>query len=94
MKLLRKVILQVDYIGIYGLMMSHRNCFKFTHNWDTDDYDLGTGYGHIAINVPDVYDACDEITRKGGVTRPAGPMKQIRYWLLLKIQIKIELLSK
>ena len=32
---------------------------ELTHNWDTDSYDLGDGYGHIALEVPDVYAACD-----------------------------------
>ncbi len=49
---------------------------ELTHNWDTDHYDLGTGYGHIAIEVDDVYTACDQIKAKGGeVVREAGPMK-------------------
>ncbi|SEB13180.1 lactoylglutathione lyase [Marinobacterium iners] len=49
---------------------------ELTHNWDTDQYDLGTGYGHIAIEVDDVYEACDQIKAKGGqVVREAGPMK-------------------
>lgn len=49
---------------------------ELTHNWDTDAYDLGTGYGHIAIEVDDVYEACDQIKAKGGqVVREAGPMK-------------------
>jgi lactoylglutathione lyase len=49
---------------------------ELTHNWDTDQYDLGTGYGHIAIEVDDVYKACDQIKAKGGqVVREAGPMK-------------------
>lgn len=50
---------------------------ELTHNWDqAEPYDLGTGYGHIAIAVPDAYKAC-EILEKGGakVVRPAGPMK-------------------
>jgi lactoylglutathione lyase len=49
---------------------------ELTHNWDTKKYDLGTGYGHIAIGVPDARKACDAVRAKGGkVTREAGPMK-------------------
>ncbi|MEZ2743158.1 lactoylglutathione lyase [Paenalcaligenes hominis] len=48
---------------------------ELTHNWDTESYDLGTGYGHIAIEVEDAYKACDTIKAKGGkVIREAGPM--------------------
>lgn len=49
---------------------------ELTHNWDTDSYDLGTAYGHIALGVPDVYAACADIKARGGrVVREAGPMK-------------------
>ena len=49
---------------------------ELTHNWDTPAYDLGNGFGHIALEVDDAYAACDEIRRRGGkVTREAGPMK-------------------
>ena len=49
---------------------------ELTHNWDTKSYDLGTGYGHIALEVGDAYKACDEIRARGGkVVREAGPMK-------------------
>jgi lactoylglutathione lyase len=49
---------------------------ELTHNWDTKHYDLGNGYGHVAIEVDNAYEACEEVTRRGGkVTRPAGPMK-------------------
>ncbi|MGB3290226.1 MAG: lactoylglutathione lyase [Burkholderiaceae bacterium] len=49
---------------------------ELTHNWDTPSYDLGNGYGHIALEVEDAYDACARIKEKGGrVTREAGPMK-------------------
>jgi len=49
---------------------------ELTHNWDTDQYDLGDGYGHIALLVPDAASACDLVRQKGGkVTREAGPMK-------------------
>ena len=48
---------------------------ELTHNWDTDSYDPGTGYGHIAIEVDDVYTAVDEVKVRGGkVIRAAGPM--------------------
>ena len=49
---------------------------ELTHNWDTPKYDLGTGYGHVALEVDDAYKACDEVRKRGGrVTREAGPMK-------------------
>ena len=49
---------------------------ELTHNWDTSRYDLGTGYGHVAIEVEDAYRACDDVRARGGkVTREAGPMK-------------------
>ena len=49
---------------------------ELTHNWDTDRYDLGDAYGHIAIGVDDVYAACERIREKGGkVVREPGPMK-------------------
>ena len=49
---------------------------ELTHNWDTGAYDLGSGYGHIAIEVDDARKACEEVRKRGGtVTREAGPMK-------------------
>ena len=49
---------------------------ELTHNWDTSKYDLGTGYGHIAIEVDNAYQACEEVKKRSGkVTREAGPMK-------------------
>ncbi|MDC3954081.1 lactoylglutathione lyase [Polyangium jinanense] len=49
---------------------------ELTHNWDTKSYEIGTGYGHIAIQVDDAYKACEEVKKRGGkVTREAGPMK-------------------
>ena len=49
---------------------------ELTHNWDTPNYDLGNGYGHIALAVPDAAVACAEIKQRGGkVVREAGPMK-------------------
>jgi len=49
---------------------------ELTHNWDTGSYDLGSGYGHIALEVEDAYRACADIKSRGGrVVREAGPMK-------------------
>lgn len=49
---------------------------ELTYNWDTDKYDLGNAFGHIAIEVPDVYKACEEFKTKAvKITREAGPMK-------------------
>ena len=48
---------------------------ELTHNWGTSSYDLGEGYGHIAIEVDDVYAAADEVKQRGGkIIREAGPM--------------------
>jgi len=49
---------------------------ELTYNWGTDSYDLGNGYGHIALGVDDIYATCDELKRRGGqVTREPGPMQ-------------------
>ena len=49
---------------------------ELTHNWGTDSYDLGNGFGHIALGVDDIYKVCDEIRARGGkITREPGPMK-------------------
>ena len=49
---------------------------ELTYNWGVEQYELGTAYGHIAIEVPDAYAACAEIKQRGGnVVREAGSMK-------------------
>jgi lactoylglutathione lyase len=49
---------------------------ELTWNWGTDQYDLGTGFGHIAVEVEDASQACDLVKQRGGkVVREAGPMK-------------------
>ena len=49
---------------------------ELSYNWGVDTYEIGTGYGHIALAVPDAHAACAEIKARGGkVTREAGPMK-------------------
>jgi lactoylglutathione lyase len=52
---------------------------ELTHNWDTLEYDLGNGFGHLALAVPDAHAACEAIRARGGkVVREAGPMKHGR----------------
>jgi lactoylglutathione lyase len=54
---------------------SEQAVIELTYNWDTDSYDLGNGYGHIALEVDDVYAATDQIRQRGGkIIRDAGPM--------------------
>jgi len=55
---------------------SAETVIELTYNWGVDRYDLGNAFGHIAIEVDDIYAACDEIKQRGGhVVREAGPMK-------------------
>ncbi|MCP9773826.1 lactoylglutathione lyase [Synechococcus sp. Tobar12-5m-g] len=55
---------------------SSTSVIELTHNWDTSSYEIGTGYGHIALGVEDITATCAAIADKGGrVVRPPGPMK-------------------
>lgn len=55
---------------------SDNTAIELTHNWDTDSYELGNGFGHLAIAVDNASNACAVIKSKGGVVvREAGPMK-------------------
>jgi lactoylglutathione lyase len=55
---------------------SEEAALELTHNWDTRSYEIGSGYGHVAIEVEDAYAACAAIKQKGGaVVREPGPMK-------------------
>ena len=49
---------------------------ELTHNWEqAEPYNLGSAFGHLAIGVPDVYKACEELGAAGvKIPRPAGPM--------------------
>ena len=54
---------------------SELTVIELTHNWDTEQYDIGTGFGHLALEVDDVYQATDDIRQRGGkIIRDAGPM--------------------
>ena len=62
------------FVG-YGDERDH-TVLELTHNWDTTSYELGEGYGHIAIGVDDIHATCAAITDRGGrLVRPPGPMK-------------------
>lgn len=62
------------FVG-YGAESEH-SVLELTHNWDTTSYELGTAYGHIALEVADVYAACEKIKAAGAkIVREAGPMK-------------------
>ena len=79
MKLLRKKDypsgkFTLAFVG-YG-KESEEAVIELTYNWDVDHYELGNGYGHIALEVDDVYEACEKIKALGGkIVREAGPMK-------------------
>jgi lactoylglutathione lyase len=62
------------FVG-YGDERDH-TVLELTHNWDTSSYEIGTGYGHIALGVDDIQAVCEDIRAKGGkVVREPGPMK-------------------
>ncbi len=47
-----------------------------THNWDEGNYEHGTGYGHLVLEVADIFAACDRLARMGvRIARSPGPMK-------------------
>jgi lactoylglutathione lyase len=61
------------FVG-YGSEADH-TVIELTYNWGVDSYDLGKGFGHIALEVDDVYQAAAEIRQRGGkILREAGPM--------------------
>ncbi len=62
------------FVG-YGDEADH-TVLELTHNWDTSSYDIGSGYGHIALGVDDIQGVCGQIRAKGGrVVREPGPTK-------------------
>jgi len=61
------------FVG-YGDEASH-SVIELTYNWGVEHYEIGNAFGHLAIEVDDVYAACAEIRAKGGeIMREAGPM--------------------
>ena len=79
MKLLRKKDypsgrFTLAFVG-YG-PESENTVLELTHNWDQKNYELGDGYGHIALGVENIYETCQTIKANGGlVVREPGPMK-------------------
>jgi lactoylglutathione lyase len=62
------------FVG-YGDESEH-TVLELTYNWGVDRYELGTAFGHIALEVDDAHRACEDVAARGGkVVRPAGPMK-------------------
>ncbi len=63
------------FVG-YGPEETHA-AIELTYNWDQEEpYDLGNGWGHVALEVPDVYATCEALQEAGAkITRPPGPMK-------------------
>lgn len=58
----------------YGDEAQH-SVIELTYNWGVDRYELGTAYGHIALEVDDVYRATEDVKKRGGkILREAGPM--------------------
>ncbi len=54
---------------------SEQAAIELTYNWGVTSYELGTGFGHLALEVDDVYSACQQIRDLGGhILREAGPM--------------------
>ena len=54
---------------------SQNTVLELTHNWGVESYQLGNGFGHLAIEVDDVYQACEQMRSRGGkIIRDAGPM--------------------
>ncbi|NER30289.1 MAG: lactoylglutathione lyase, partial [Symploca sp. SIO1C4] len=62
------------FVG-YGHESEH-SVIELTYNWDTENYDLGNAFGHIALGVDNIYETCAQIRLRGGkIVREPGPMK-------------------
>jgi lactoylglutathione lyase len=77
---------------------SEETAIELTYNWDTSEYEHGNAFGHIAIEVDDIYKACEAIKNKGAkIIRDPGPMMGSKL-LLAFIEdpngYKIELIEK
>ncbi|MCW3475236.1 lactoylglutathione lyase [Limobrevibacterium gyesilva] len=65
----------LSFVG-YADESTGAGVIELTYNWGVDKYELGTGFGHVAIGMPDVYGTCDKLRAAGAkVTREPGPVK-------------------
>lgn len=63
------------FIG-YSDNLNDQTAIELTYNWDTDSYDHGNAFGHLCLEVDDIYQTCEMIRQKGGqITREPGPVK-------------------
>jgi len=64
----------LSFLG-YGDEATH-TVLELTYNWGVDSYEIGSAFGHLAIGMPDVYAACEQLKKAGAkITREAGPVK-------------------
>ena len=78
-----KVIRRKDYpegkftLAFVGYGPEESNAvIELTHNWGHEPYQIGTGFGHIALGVKDIYGTCEKLAAAGAkIPRPPGPMK-------------------
>lgn len=63
-------------LAFLGNESDEEGFLELTYNWETQHYDKGNAYGHMAFHAPNIYKACEQIQALGGkIVRPPGPMK-------------------
>jgi lactoylglutathione lyase len=77
---------------------SENTVLELTHNWETDSYEQGEAFGHLAIGVEDIYAVCDQLRAEGvKITREPGPMKHGKTVIAFVVDpdgYKIELIER
>jgi lactoylglutathione lyase len=84
------------FVG-YGSNPDHAE-IELTYNYGVEQYEMGTAFGHVALGVPDVVAACDQIRAAGGqITREPGPVKGGTTFIAFAVDpdgYKIELIQR
>ena len=84
------------FVG-YGSNPDHAE-IELTYNYGVEQYEMGTAFGHIALGVPDVVAACDQVRAAGGkVSREPGPVKGGNTFIAFVVDpdgYKIELIQR